>query len=33
MVQGLPVTDYADGPVTEALEEAWQRIRDSLLIG
>jgi len=33
MVQGLPVTDYTDGPVTEALEEVWRRIRDSLLIG
>jgi len=33
MVQGCPVTDYTDGPVTEALEEVWRRIRDSLLIG
>jgi len=33
MVQGRPVTDYTDGPVTEALEEVWRRIRDSLLIG
>ena len=33
MVQGRPVTDYADGPVTEALENVWWRIRDILLIG
>jgi MinD superfamily P-loop ATPase len=31
MVQGRPVTDYADGRVTEALEEVWSRIRERLL--
>jgi MinD superfamily P-loop ATPase len=31
MVQGQPVTDYADGTVTEALEEMWSRIRERLL--
>jgi MinD superfamily P-loop ATPase len=31
MVQGRPVTDYADGRVTEALEEMWSRIRERLL--
>jgi len=31
MVQGLPVTDYADGTVTRALEEMWSRIRERLL--
>lgn len=30
MVQGLPVTEYADGPVSEALREVWQRIRGQL---
>jgi MinD superfamily P-loop ATPase len=33
MVQGQPVTDYADGAVTEALEEMWSRIREQLLFG
>ena len=33
MVQGRPVTDYTDGPVTKALEDVWRRIRDTLLIG
>ena len=28
MVQGRPVTDYTDGPVTEALKEMWSRVRD-----
>lgn len=27
MVQGRPVTAYADGPVTQALREAWDRLR------
>ena len=31
MVQGLPVTEYAGGPVVEAIEELWLRIRDRLL--
>ncbi|MBU0702236.1 MAG: ATP-binding protein [Chloroflexi bacterium] len=31
MVQGLPVTEYAGGPVAEAIEELWLRIRDRLL--
>jgi MinD superfamily P-loop ATPase len=31
MVQGHPVTDYADGPVTKALEEMWSRIKERLL--
>jgi MinD superfamily P-loop ATPase len=31
MVQGQPVTDYADGTVTEALEAMWSRIRERLL--
>jgi MinD superfamily P-loop ATPase len=30
MVQGQPVTDHADGAVTEALEEMWSRIRERL---
>jgi MinD superfamily P-loop ATPase len=30
MVQGQPVTDHADGAVTEALEAAWSRIRERL---
>ena len=33
MCQGLPVTDYADGPVTEALEEVWRAVRMRLLAG
>ena len=32
MVQGRPVTDYTDGPVTEALGEVWKQIKDKLLI-
>ncbi|MBE9472892.1 MAG: ATP-binding protein [Chloroflexi bacterium] len=28
MVHGRPVTDYTDGPVTEALKEMWSRMRD-----
>jgi MinD superfamily P-loop ATPase len=31
MVQGRPVTDYTDGPVTEALQRMWSRVRDLLL--
>jgi MinD superfamily P-loop ATPase len=31
MVQGQPVTDYANGPVTEALKETWSRVRDLIL--
>jgi MinD superfamily P-loop ATPase len=31
MVRGLPVTDYTDGQVTEALGEVWERVRDRLL--
>lgn len=33
MVQGRPVTDYADGAVTEAFEAMWSRIRERLLSG
>ena len=32
MVQGRPVTDYTDGPVTEALRQVWGRVRDLLLV-
>jgi len=31
MVQGLPVTEHADGAVAEAIGELWLRIRDRLL--
>ena len=31
MVQGQPVTDYTDGPVTEALQRMWSRVRDLIL--
>ncbi len=31
MVQGRPVTEYTDGPVTEALKEMWSRVRDLIL--
>jgi len=31
MVQGRPVTDYTDGPVTEALKEMWSRMKDLIL--
>jgi MinD superfamily P-loop ATPase len=31
MVRGLPVTDYTDGLVTEALGVVWERVRDRLL--
>ncbi|MBN1956407.1 MAG: ATP-binding protein [Anaerolineae bacterium] len=30
MVQGRPVTDYADGAVTQALREVWARISERL---
>ncbi len=30
MVQGRPVTEYADGPVAEALRDVWARIRGRL---
>jgi len=30
MVQGQPVTDYTDGPVTEALQAIWERVKDHL---
>jgi len=30
MVQGLPVTDYTDGPVVDALRGIWARVRDRL---
>jgi len=33
MVQGRPVTDYTDGPVTEALRGIWGQIRGRLLAG
>ena len=31
MVQGRPVTDYTDRPVTKALQGMWSRVRDLLL--
>ncbi len=31
MVQGRPVTEHADGPVSEALREVWQQIKQQLL--
>jgi MinD superfamily P-loop ATPase len=31
MVQGLPVTEFTDGPVTEALKEMWSRVKDLIL--
>ena len=31
MVQGQPVTEYSDGPVTEALSNIWHRIRERLV--
>ena len=33
MVQGLPVTAYTDGPVTEALKSVWARVRRTLFAG
>jgi MinD superfamily P-loop ATPase len=33
MVQGYPVTEYADGAVSEALEKIWQRLKAGLLAG
>ena len=32
MVQGQPVTAYADGRVTEALRQVWQEVRASLAL-
>ena len=31
MVQGKSVTEYTEGPVTEALKELWSRVRDVIL--
>jgi MinD superfamily P-loop ATPase len=31
MVQGRPVTEYTEGPVTEALKGMWSRMRDLIL--
>jgi len=28
MVQGCPVTEVADGPVREAMEEVWKRVKE-----
>ncbi len=33
MVRGLPVTEFPDGPVTPALREIWQRVRQWLGTG
>ena len=33
MVQGQPVTEHTDGPVTEALERVWGRVRERLFSG
>ena len=33
MVQGQPVTDFADGAVSQALSDLWQRLRARLLEG
>ena len=30
MVNGRPVTAYVDGPVTEALQALWERVKDHL---
>jgi MinD superfamily P-loop ATPase len=30
MVQGRPVTDYTDGPVTEAVWKVWRQVRERL---
>ena len=30
MVQGLPVTDYTDGPVTEAMRLVWTQVKERL---
>jgi len=30
MVRGRPVTDYTDGPVTEALRSVWEQVRKQL---
>ena len=31
MVQGRPVTEYADGPVTGAVRRTWERVRECLV--
>jgi MinD superfamily P-loop ATPase len=31
MVQGQPVTEYADGPVTQALHALWSQVKAQLL--
>lgn len=31
MVQGRPVTAYTDGPVTEALRDVWEQVKQQLL--
>lgn len=33
MVQGRPVTEYTNAPVTEALARVWARVRNALLFG
>jgi len=30
MVQGLPVTEHTDGPVTGALRDVWVQVRKRL---
>jgi MinD superfamily P-loop ATPase len=30
VVQGQPVTEYTDGPVAEALQATWERVKDHL---
>ena len=30
-VQGLPVTEYIEGPVTHALQGMWSWVRDLIL--
>jgi MinD superfamily P-loop ATPase len=31
VIQGVPATEYSDGPVAQALEDVWFRIRESLI--
>ena len=31
MVQGVPVTTYTEGPVTQALQAIWEKIKDEVL--
>jgi len=33
MVQGKPVTEYTDGPVSEAVQRAWDQVRELLDMG